>query len=222
MPRRPFPQPPLHPPPQTLNPVVVANPVAGTGATSYPADPPPPITSLCMLRSQPPFAWKLDLPGRKRGREEFMATTWEVELETQEGPPRKISFPSQSQTPGEGGRRGRRLLASTHTVCVEGILRMDCCVQDRAGVPEGKPRRLAALRLTGVRGWGDRAEEHMSYGHNRRQPPCGGVGRHKGVHARQGPVTVQQLARWACKRALSALNYVHTLGQRFRRRNWRA
>ena len=75
--------------------MVVANPVAGTGATAYPADLPP-ITSLSMLRSQPPFAWKLDLPGRKRAREEFMATTWEVEVETHDGPqepPLKISFP---------------------------------------------------------------------------------------------------------------------------------
>ena len=38
----------------------------------------------------------------------------------------------------------------------------------------------------------------------------------------QGPVTVQQLARRVRKRALSDLNYVHTLGQRFRRRKQRA
>ena len=57
---------------------------------------------------------------------EFVATTWEVEVETQDGPrepPLNISFPCAiaSPTPGEGGRRGRRLLASTHTGCVEGI-----------------------------------------------------------------------------------------------------
>ena len=40
---------------------------------------------------------------------------------------------------------------------------MDSCVKGRAGVPEGQLRRLAVLPLTGVRGWGDRAEEHMSY-----------------------------------------------------------
>ena len=40
---------------------------------------------------------------------------------------------------------------------------MDCCVQGRAGVPAGQLRRLAALAVTGVRGWGDRMEEHMSY-----------------------------------------------------------
>ena len=37
----------------------------------------------------------------------------------------------------------------------------------------------------------------------------------------QGPATVQQLARQARKRALSDLNYVHTLTQRFRRRKQR-
>ena len=37
----------------------------------------------------------------------------------------------------------------------------------------------------------------------------------------QGPVTVQQLARRARKRALSDLNYVHTLTQPFRRRKQR-
>ena len=31
-------------------------------------------------------------------------------------------------------------------------------------MPEGQLRRLVALPGTGVRGWGDRAEEHMSYG----------------------------------------------------------
>ena len=40
---------------------------------------------------------------------------------------------------------------------------MDCCVQGRAGVPAGQLRRLAVLAVTGVRGWGDRVEEHMSY-----------------------------------------------------------
>ena len=37
----------------------------------------------------------------------------------------------------------------------------------------------------------------------------------------QGPLTVQQLARRARKRAFSNLNYVHTLSQRFRRRTER-
>ena len=77
------------------DPVVVANPVAGTVATAYPSDLPP-IAALSMLRFQPPFAWKLDLRGRKRAREEFVATTWEIEVETQDGarePPLKMSFP---------------------------------------------------------------------------------------------------------------------------------
>ena len=36
-------------------------------------------------------------------------------------------------------------------------------MKGRAGVPEGQLRRLAALAVTGVRGWGDRVEEYMSY-----------------------------------------------------------
>ena len=87
---------PAAPPPAPgPDPVVVANPVAGTGATAHPSDLPP-ITTLSMLRNQHPFAWKLDLPGRKRAREEFVATTWEIEVETQDGarePPLKMSFP---------------------------------------------------------------------------------------------------------------------------------
>ena len=95
--------------------VVVANPVAGTGATAWPADVPP-ITSLSMLRSQPPFAWKLDLLGRKRAREECVATTWEVELETQDGPrepPLKISFPYAITFPNPGGgwKEGETIVA---------------------------------------------------------------------------------------------------------------
>ena len=36
-------------------------------------------------------------------------------------------------------------------------------MEGRAGLPEGQPRRLAALAMTGLKGWGDQAEEHMSY-----------------------------------------------------------
>ena len=147
------------PAPTTPNPVVVAKPVAGTGATAYPADLPP-ITSLSMLRAQPPFAWKLDLPGRKRAREEFVATTWEVEVETQDGPrepPLKLSFPCAITFPSPGGgwKEGETIIALYAYRLRGRHWRMDCCVQGRAGVPEGQLRRLAALPLTGVRGWGD-------------------------------------------------------------------
>ena len=64
----------------------------------------------------------------------------------------------------------------------------------RAGVPEGQLRRLAALPVTGMRGWGDRAEEHMSYGwlqmHTRAKDEqrrhLGEVGGALNVHAEQG------------------------------------
>ena len=147
--------------------VVVANPVAGTGATAYPSDLPP-ITTLSMLRTQPPFAWKLDLPGRKRAREEFVATAWDIEVETQDGawePPLKISFPCTITHPNPGGgwKEGERVIALYAYRLRGGHWRMDCCVQGRAGMPAGQLRRLAALAVKGVRGWGDRMEEHMSY-----------------------------------------------------------
>ena len=158
---------PAPPPPAPGPDVVVANPVAGTGATAYPSDLPP-ITTLSMLRTQPPFAWKLDLPGRKRAREEFVATRWEIEVETQDGarePPLKISFPCAitHPTPGGGWKEGERVIALYAYRPRGGHWRMDCCVPGRAGVPAGQLRRLAALAVTGVRGWGDRVEEHMSY-----------------------------------------------------------
>ena len=159
---------PAPPPPAPgPDPVVVANPVAGTGATAYPSDLPP-ITTLSMLRTQPPFAWKLDPPGRKRAREEFVATTWEIEVETQDGArelPLKISFPCAITHPDPGGdwKEGERVIALYAYRLRGGHWRIDCCVQGRAGVPVGKLRRLAALAVTGVRGWGDRVEEHMSY-----------------------------------------------------------
>ena len=80
------------PPSQTA---FVAHPNAQTGATGYPADAPA-IALPSMLCVQPPFHWKLELPGGKRGRVEFVAATWEVDVETQAGeqtPPLRISFP---------------------------------------------------------------------------------------------------------------------------------
>ena len=38
---------------------------------------------LSMLRVEPPFAWKLELLGRKRARVEFVAAMWEVDVEMQ-------------------------------------------------------------------------------------------------------------------------------------------
>ena len=98
-----------------------------------------------------------------------MAMTGEVEVETQYGPrepPLKISFPCAITfpKPREGWKEGETIIALCAYQLRGGHWRMDCCVQGRAGLPEGQLRRLAALPLTGVRGWGDRAEEHMSYG----------------------------------------------------------
>ena len=75
---------------------VLAQLNAQTGATGYPADAPA-IAVLSMLLVQPPFTSKSELPGRKRVRVEFMAATWEVDVETQAGeqtpPPLRILFP---------------------------------------------------------------------------------------------------------------------------------
>ena len=98
-----------------------------------------------------------------------MATTWEIEVATQAGPrepPLKISFPCAITFPNPGGgwKEGEAIIALYAYRLRGGHWRMDCCVQGRAGVPQGQLRRWAALPVTGVRGWGDRAEEHMSYG----------------------------------------------------------
>ena len=47
--------------------------------------PPAPITTLSMLRVHPLFPGRLELPGRKRARIEFVAATQEVDMETQAG-----------------------------------------------------------------------------------------------------------------------------------------
>ena len=115
--------------------------MAATGATAYPANLPP-ITSISMLRSQRPFAWKLDLPGRKRAREEFVATTWEVEVGTQDGPrepPLKISFPYAIMFPNPGGgwkEEEMTIALNAYRLCA-GHWRIDCCVQGRAGCRRG-------------------------------------------------------------------------------------
>ena len=97
-----------------------------------------------------------------------MATTWEIQVETQDEarePPLKISFPCAITHPNPGGgwKGWERVIALYAYRLRGGHWRMDCCVHGRAGVPVGQLRRLAALALTGVRGWGDQVEEHMSY-----------------------------------------------------------
>ena len=100
------------------------------------------------------------LPGRERAREEFVATTWEIEVETQDGarePPLKMCFPYAITHPNPGGgwKEGERIVALYAYRLRGGHWRMDCCMRAGAGVPEGQVGRLAALAVTGVRGWGD-------------------------------------------------------------------
>ena len=100
------------------------------------------------------------LPGPERAREEFVATTWEIEVETQDGarePPLKMCFPYAITHPNPGGgwKEGERIVALYAYRLRGGHWRMDCCMRGGAGVPEGQVGRLAALAVTGVRGWGD-------------------------------------------------------------------
>ena len=66
-----------------------------------------------MLRVQPPFAWKLELPGRKRARVEFVDATWEVDAEMQakeQTPPSAFHSPALSPSrrgAAEGGGAAR-------------------------------------------------------------------------------------------------------------------
>ena len=89
-------------------------------------------------------------------------------METQDGqrePPLKMSFPCAITFPNPvgGSKEGETLIALYAYRLRGGHWRLDCGVEGRLGVPEGQLRWLAALAVTGVRGWGDRAEEHMSY-----------------------------------------------------------
>ena len=184
---------PAAPPgPRALDPVVVANPAPGTGATAYPADLPP-ISSLSMMPSQAPSAWKLDLPGWRRAREEFVVTTWEVAVETQDGqrePPLEMSFPCAItfSNPGGGWKERETIIALYAYRLRGGHWRIGCCVKGTSGVPEGQLSWLAALPVTRVWGWGARVEEHMSYawlqmftrakqGHRKHLGEVGGGGR---------------------------------------------
>ena len=56
-------------------------PRGGDGAHGLPCQPPPHPPPL-HAAVPAPFTWKPNLPGRKRAREEFVATPWEVEVET--------------------------------------------------------------------------------------------------------------------------------------------
>ena len=97
-----------------------------------------------------------------------MATTWEVEVEKHDRQREallKISFPCAITFHNSGGgwNAGATIFALYAYRVRGGHWRMDCCVKGRAGVLDGQLRRLAALAVTGARGWGDRVEEHMSY-----------------------------------------------------------
>ena len=89
------------------------NPTRRPGPPITRPTPPPPLTVLSMLRVQPRFAWRLELPGRKRARIEFVAATWEVDVEMQAGertPAFRISFPSAIKMAGVQLKDGEQLV----------------------------------------------------------------------------------------------------------------
>ena len=74
-----------------------------------------------------------------------MATTWEVEVEMQDGqrgPPLKMSFPCAITFPNPGGGwKEREMIITLYAYPLRGgHWRMDWGVKGRAGVPEGQLR----------------------------------------------------------------------------------
>ena len=66
-----------------------------------------------MLRVQPPFAWRLELPGSKRARIEFVAATLEVHVESQareRTPAFRISLPCAVTMVGVQPKNGEQLV----------------------------------------------------------------------------------------------------------------
>ena len=62
--------------------VGVARPLDGTKAIGYPTDNGPIIT-IHMRRQEPPCAWKMSVPGRKKSTVEFVAPTRQADMESE-------------------------------------------------------------------------------------------------------------------------------------------
>ena len=148
--------------------MAVAQPNAQTGATGYPPNATP-STVLSMLRVQPPFAWRLQLLGRKRARIEFVAATWEVDVETQAGertPAFRISFPCAVNMAGVQLKDGEQLVglyAYRLRGGGGGALETGDGGSGEAG---GGRRTIGSARGDADHrdeGWGDRMEAHMDH-----------------------------------------------------------
>ena len=108
--------------------------------TRYPADAPA-IAVLSMLRVPPPFAWKLDLVGRKRARVEFVAATWEVNVETQawgEDPRPSVFYSPAPSLSGVQWKEVQQLVALfTYRLRGGGHWKLETAVRGRQEVAEG-------------------------------------------------------------------------------------
>ena len=115
-----FPQPPLHLPPQT--PWSSQTPWRGRGPR--PTSPPSSAPSPCCGPSPRSHGSLTSRDGSGQGRSSWRRpgrSRWRRRMGSGSRPSKCLSpMPSRSPTPGEGGRRGRRLLPSTHPGCVEG------------------------------------------------------------------------------------------------------
>ena len=97
---------------------------------------------------------------------EFVASTWEVDVETQAGEqtsPLRVSFPCAiTMALGVQLKEGEQLRCCTRTGCVIGNWSAWCgggrgWARDRARV------RYGVLPITGIRSWGDHLEAHMDH-----------------------------------------------------------
>ena len=145
---------PAAPPPSHT--VVVAQPNAQTGATSYPPYTPP-IIALSMMHVKPPFAWRLKLPGRKRARIDLMAATWEVDVETQVGKNTlaiRILFPCAVHVAGVQLKDGGQLVGLYAYRLGRGHWKLDTAILGRQRVAHGQLVWHGVMPSPGRRGGG--------------------------------------------------------------------
>ena len=145
--------------------MVVTQHDAHTGATGYPPDAPPPITVLSMLRVQPPFAWRLELPGWKQARID-LAVTWEVHVETkavERTPAFRISFRCAINMAGVQLNDGEQLVGLYAYRLRGGHWKLATAVLGTQGVAKGQGDLHGVMPISGVRGCGIRMEAHMDH-----------------------------------------------------------
>ena len=127
---------------------------------------PPPITVLIMLRVQPSFAWRLELPDRKRARIDFVAVTCEVHVETKAGertPAFRISFGCAINMAGVQLNDGEQLVGLYACRLRGGHWKLATVVLGTQGAAKGQVDLDGVMPISGMRGWGIRMEAHMDH-----------------------------------------------------------